>query len=1075
MSELVSEQPRTLQRISAAQIARMLGKPAPTEEQSAVIESPLGPSAIVAGAGSGKTETMAGRVVWLVINRLVDPDKVLGLTFTRKAAGELAERIRDRLAAASRALVDVDEEHRVAMLHAEPTVLTYDSYARRIVSEHGLRAGIEPGVTTADQSALWLIADRVVGESSQDIDEIGLARPSVVNHVVDLSDELAAHLRSVDDLEAELRRVRAHLESVEAGSGKAISATAWKSLGGITTAEELVPVLRDFERAKAERDLMSFGDTMREAHRLVSRFGDIARVERERYDVVLLDEYQDTSAAQADFLRALFRGHPITAVGDPCQAIYGFRGASADTLPAYRREFGDGELVEVSRLQTSFRNDRVILDLANVVSEPLREGGAEVAQLAPGPLADDGTLEVSWCETIEDECAAVVADIAALHAEGRTSSETTAVLCRARSYEYRNIIEGLRESGVPVEVVGLGGLLTTPEIVDLTNMLRVLSDPEASVALVQLLSSARWKIGPRDLMALRRHARGLRHTGRRGGESATDDPIDPDEVDETNIIDALDEIERAPRAWFSQEGHRRLVAFAGELRALRDAMGESLADLVSLVERRMSLDIETTVRDLRRGLAPRATLDQFIAIASEFSSGSGSDSLSAFLAYVDTAIEVDRGLVVEGVEPREGAVQVLTAHSAKGLEWDRVYVPGLAVDRFPAQVRPSAGWLGGRSQIPYELRGDFGVLPKNPLFEVEAASKVGAAVTAFKEPVHERHLLEERRLFYVAATRARHFLWLSGAKWTEGKKARQPAAFLLEARELLEASGGAVRVWAEAPTEDETNPLSDEPLTRMWPVAVPESAREAIAAAQEAVREQPGSVDSAIEGHRWSEATELLIAERQRRQRSGVLDVRLPERLSASQLVALAGDPAQLALDLRRPVPRGLARAADRGTLFHSWVEHRFGTDSLIDIDELPGSADEDLSLQIDIDDLIRAFERSEWASRMPLETETGFDFVIDGVPLRGRLDAVFAWEGEDADFDVIDWKTGRKPSGDALVAAEVQLAVYRIAWSRLKGVPIDRVRAGFHYVADNYTHRPARLLDESEIISLITDLPADD
>ena len=261
----------------------------------------------------------------------------------------------------------------------------------------------------------------------------------------------------------------------------------------------------------------------------------------------------------------------------------------------------------------------------------------------------------------------------------------------------------------------------------------------------------------------------------------------------------------------------------------------------------------------------------------------------------------------------------------------------------------------------------------------------------------------------------------------------------------------------------------------MWPVAVPESAREAIAAAQEAVREQPGSVDSAIEGHRWSEATELLIAERQRRQRSGVLDVRLPERLSASQLVALAGDPAQLALDLRRPVPRGLARAADRGTLFHSWVEHRFGTDSLIDIDELPGSADEDLSLQIDIDDLIRAFERSEWASRMPLETETGFDFVIDGVPLRGRLDAVFAWEGEDADFDVIDWKTGRKPSGDALVAAEVQLAVYRIAWSRLKGVPIDRVRAGFHYVADNYTHRPARLLDESEIISLITDLPADD
>jgi DNA helicase-2/ATP-dependent DNA helicase PcrA len=192
--------------------------------------------------------------------------------------------------------------------------------------------------------------------------------------------------------------------------------------------------------------------------------------------------------------------------------------------------------------------------------------------------------------------------------------------------------------------------------------------------------------------------------------------------------------------------------------------------------------------------------------------------------------------------------------------------------------------------------------------------------------------------------------------------------------------------------------------------------------------------------------------------------------MSVSQLVALRRNPRDLAWSLRRPLPRRPERMARRGTAFHAWLEGRYGTDRLLDVDELPGAADEDAAEDSRLEALQAAFLESVWADRIPFEVEVPFATVLGGVVIRGRMDAVFV--DADGRYDVVDWKTGRRRSGVDAAAAAVQLAAYRLAWAALAGVPVEEVRAAFHYVADNVTVRPADLLDEAGLTALIAGLP---
>ena len=1074
-------------KYTAEGLAELLDLPAPTRQQAKIITAPLEPMLVIAGAGSGKTETMSARVVWLVANGLVRPEEVLGLTFTRKAAAELSARIRGRLAQLRHRGVLGQPEEGDDELVGEPTVSTYNSYAARIVSEHGLRSGFEPSTRLLTEAITWQLADAVVRSYDGDMSHVDKAPPTVTGAVLDLASQLAEHLRSREELAAWTSAFVTGVEALPAAPKQRFRGTSSADVAKVLAVQrarhQLLPLVERYTERKRAAEAMDFGDQMSRAAVVARDHAEVGGLERLRFRVVLLDEYQDTSHAQLTLLRSLFGGgHPVTAVGDPCQSIYGWRGASAGNLVRFPGHFPrrGGRRAQVTALTVSWRNDEAILDLANAVSAPLRAPGQVVAvpELQPGPAAvGAGTVRCALHLTVDDEAAWLAKRIADEWSIEREKPLTAAVLARKRS-QFDQLATALRAEGLPVEVVGLGGLLDTPEVRDVVATMRVISDPTAGDALIRLLSGARWRLGPRDLAAL--GARAAMIARQRREALAGADPAEPgaaalppDEVDDRSIVEALDDL--GPPNGFSPAGYARLGALRDELRSLRGRAAQPLPDLVADVERTLSLDVEVATRRPADQALARGHLDAFADVAAEFAETAEASTLSAFLAYLRAAEDRERGLNPGQVEVQAGAVQLLTVHAAKGLEWDVVAVPGLASSVFPVKGGTSDTWAGSMGALPFALRGDADDLPVLDLSLATDQVEVDEARKRFEEACEERGLAEERRLAYVGFTRARHLLLCSGYWWDQATRPRGPSIFLDEVRAHCLAGGGVVEEWAEPP-EAGTNPLIAEARRADWPLDPLGGRRAALNAAAALVAEAARTPVSDAEheaGADWAAEAELLLAERARAWRRDLLDVELPSHLSVSQLVALRRDPAELARSIRRPLPFAPAPLARRGTAFHAWLERRFGTQRLLDLDELPGAADAGAAHDDDLAALQEAFLASVWADRVPAQVEVPFATVVAGVVVRGRMDAVFPeGPGGARGWDVIDWKTGAPPEGEAAAAAAVQLAAYRLAWADLAGVPVERVRAGFHYVRHNLTVRPVDLLDAAGLAELVANLP---
>ncbi|MGH8888695.1 MAG: UvrD-helicase domain-containing protein [Acidothermaceae bacterium] len=1109
----------TRPRYGALAIAEALGQHAPTREQAAVIESTAPSCLVVAGAGSGKTETMAARVVWLVANEFVRPDQVLGLTFTRKAAAELAARVRRRLAQLARhGLVDAD-----TIAAGEPTVSTYDAYAGRIVTEHALRLGREPGQRLISQTVAWQYARRAVDAYDGPMQHVLVQPSTVTSDVLALAEGLAQHRvegEALRDYCENLHGVLSALPRAQTQRGKKAMPDDLAAVANALTARcELLPIVDAYRNTKRNAEVLDFADQMALAAELADTFADVAAGERATFRAVLLDEYQDTSHAQLVFLRALFgpvhklakdgAAPWLTAVGDPSQAIYGWRGASQGTLAAFPLHFkdsGTAEPAQVLNLGTSFRNGPNILAVANEVAAPLREGAASTPVLSAVASAAPGDVRCGLYATIDDEATAVadlVAEVWHGDAQRRADGDqprSIAVLVRAWR-QLPRIESELRARDVPLEILGVGGLLLEPEVVDVVATLRVLADPSRGDALMRLLTGARWRIGPRDVSALGRWARHLLKPRAEAPAAAPTAAIaaepEPDEVDERSIIDALDEL--PPSNWLSPDGHARMARLAGELRALRARLAQPLPDLVADVIRTTGLDVEVLAGG-PWSTAGRANLDRLVEVAADFTEAGDAASqagLPAFLDYLDAAAAEERGLeradddaaVPEsrlGVEVRTDRVQLLTVHGAKGLEWDVVCVPGLVADLFPG-VRPAdvKGWLTQRGALPWPLRGDRAGLPAAALDA--SADQVDAldAITAFKADVHEHLSKEERRLAYVAVTRARQLLVCTGYRWDDTTKPRADSEFLVAVRDACDAGAGAVDCWIPIPPDTDSNPVLEGGKARLpWPydpLATRRGAVEAAAALVNSIAAATDQGDLGVAGsaaldpavveamREWDRDVEVLLTERAAREQRARLDVALPKRLSVSQLVTLRRDPDELARQLRRPMPMPPAPLARRGTAFHAWLEQRFSSQRLLDIDELPGSADPDAAPDSEFLALQQAFLASPWTDRDPVEVEVPFELTVGDTIVRGRMDAVFA--GDDGGFMVVDWKTGRRPSGDDARAAAVQLAAYRLAWADLTGVELDRIRAMFVYLRETPERRdysPSDLLDREGLRQLV-------
>jgi len=1091
-------------RYSPAQLATLTGAREPTPEQAAVIAAPLTPMAVIAGAGSGKSETMAARLVWLVANQLVRPERVLGLTFTRKAAAELAERVRTRLTGLRRAGVAMpgqsDDDDALA---GDPVISTYHAYAGRILGDHALRAGLEPTLRLITPAVSWQLAARVVAAYEGPMDALEWTPATVTAAMLTLAGEMAEHMRGPADVLA----TGEWLESCVAGLPGRVPKAVTDVLKHQRTREQLLPLVAAYSAAKAAMEVVDFGDQMALAARIASENPVVGAGEQARYPVVLLDEYQDTSHAQLVLLRSLFGGgHPVTAVGDPCQSIYGWRGASAGNLRRFTRDFLciDGEPAPVRLLSTSFRNSGNVLLAAAAIQADLRAEAPDVPLLvAPPGHADRGVVRCALLESVHDEAAWVADEVASiLHLapglapdglpwpDGRDANfrpSDIAVLCRKRT-QFAALRAALETRDIPVEVVGLGGLLTVPEVADIVATLQVMHDPAASGALARLLTSPRWRIGPADLVALGRRARALASS--RDDKDRQNEPRDlilgavSDLTRDTgSLVEALDDL--GSPAGYSFAGHARMSALAAELRVLRSHVARPLAELVMEVERTLGLDIEVAARPGADPAAARADLDAFADAAAAFAGDAQEPTLGAFLAYLEAAESEEFGLEAGQVGETD-SVKLATVHAAKGLQWAAVFVPGLAGGAqrhvFPAKPRVTTRWTENARLLPFSLRGDEADLPSLPGLTPTELAAFGSACTS-------REAAEERRLAYVAATRAAYLLGCSGYWWSDGVSRLGPSQFLTEIRAACEDGAGEVTCWHPEPDPDAVNPSLAEPASAVWPAAAAAGARQA------AVREAAALVEAAARRHDtepdteptppdlaeqdaalvadWVRDTDLLLAERARRHAGPDVLVSLPRQLPVSSLVTIARDPGELAQQVRRPMPRRPVPQASRGTTFHEWLERRYGQAQLIGPDDLPGAAD-DVAADArdpDLDDLKARFEAGEWASRWPAEVEVPFETLIGDRLIRGRIDAVFANAGEGG-FDVVDWKTGRQPVTAAdKRAVAIQLAAYRLAWAALADVPVTAVRAAFYYVRDDVTIRPTDLLDKTGLAALIEDV----
>ena len=1080
-------------KYSALEIAKKISAidPAfrvPTAEQIPIIESPLTPAVVIAGAGSGKTETMSQRVLFLVANSIITPNQLLGLTFTRKAAGELGKRVKYRLRQLKKAGLLPDH-----LDESELTVSTYHSYAGKVLADHAIRIGIDADADPIGEAAAWQIAlEEVTRFSGNDL-PINGSTASVVQEVMDLSTGLAENDRSTEEVIDYTQKLLSQISQFS--DRQTIPVVEFKE--ELKQRLAILPIVAAFDHRRKESGLLTFNDHMSIAARLVSQSkvshsDDIGEIERGKYKVVLLDEYQDTSFNQIKFLSNLYgNNHPVTAVGDPNQAIYGWRSASSETLDTFSQSFNSKALR--FNLLTTWRNDHAVLDLANVVIDQISTE-KQIAKLTARPNAKTGEVICAVYETQAQEGSEIAAYFATKWFEKERENlpadkkSTFAVLVRSRS-QIDLIQSAFNELNIPTDVVGVGGLINTPEVADIIALLRTLTMPESGTALMRLLTGPHLNLGARDLMALGSFTKAFARDNdfSRGAQlkQALEEDIEvvatADEFATGSIIESLEQLliltpaqlnkyQKTPE--FSAEGLARLRKFSLSLRSLRRNLNGSITEAIIEASEFLSLDTEVLVRDgWQNG---RRNIDRFLDEAARFQKNGG--GLFNFLQWLKIAQDAEGGLKPAEVDVRSDAVQILTIHAAKGAEWDYVAIPGLAEKNFPNIGKKSDNWITNAGSIPVSMRGDYQQLPSINFDSFSTNKNLKDGIESFSDQWKSRKAMEEMRLAYVAITRAKQGLICTTSHFRTGENAVAPSRLSqLFANALGSIPGG--KVIADELIPDGINPMKENPVTAYWPSQSKEvtKLREVASVVEVSEPFTKNEVEqilkSSADEEKVSLLTDLGMIINEIQSKSSKQNIVLPTRLSVSTLLYLANDPQELALRLRRPMPNHIDKYARRGTEFHLWLENHFKHPSLISMDELfNNDLSSDLMQDAPLDKLQNAWLGSEWANREPVAVEVGFETMIDTTLIRGRIDAVYQTTADH--YEVVDWKTGKVKSGQDLQTAAIQLAMYRLAYSKLKSVPIENISAAFHYVIDNETVRPADILNESELIGLVSKIP---
>ncbi|MGA8210028.1 MAG: ATP-dependent helicase, partial [Nocardioidaceae bacterium] len=706
-------------------------------------------------------------------------------------------------------------------------MLTYNAYAASLLTEHGLRIGHEPDTRVVADATRYQLAARVVARHRGRVELLSDHPATVINALLALDGAMSEHLVGPDAVRGFQARATPGVEqALAAESGKTKRDLVSKVLNTFGRREELLDLVESYRRSKRELGLMDFSDQIELGARLADEQPEVGAVQRSTYRVVLLDEYQDTSVAQALMLSRLFsgpdvesgRGHPVSAVGDPNQAIYGWRGASVSNIVGFGADFpaaDGGTDVATYPLTVNRRSDARILEAANDLAAPLYRQFGTVAELEPAPGAVPGRVRVVVHETSLEELAWLPEQVLATHrAMASPAWREIGVLTRDNAHAAA-VFDALTEAGIPVEIVGLQGLLRLPEVAEVVATLTLLHDLTANAELLTLLTGPRWAVGPRDLALLGARARELTRFGEPRDRDRRRDLVEDLEAavagaDPTEVVSLSDALTAPGPAGYSAEARERFSLLAAELRYLRAHASEPLLDLVRRIVDTTGIDVELASSVSPAAQARRDNLDLFVRAVAEFSAVDGAVTLPALLAYLQA--EDDYGTGLDVATPTEAdSVKLLTVHRAKGLEWDAVFLVGVSDGRFPSGTTRTK-WTAGPGVLPYPLRGDARDLPGTAGWSADDLTRFAA-----DSKVHERQ--EELRLGYVALTRARHLLVVSSFCWTPTRTTPLgPSPYQETLRATLARWGEAPECWRDKPARGAVNPLTAVPTARSWPM-----------------------------------------------------------------------------------------------------------------------------------------------------------------------------------------------------------------------------------------------------------------
>jgi DNA helicase-2/ATP-dependent DNA helicase PcrA len=987
---------------------------APTDEQWASITHPLEPVHLIAAAGSGKTAIMAARMAWIIESRGYAPSQILGLTFTNKAAEELEDRVRRAL----------DAMHHPS---GEVTVQTYHAFAASIVREHGLLVGVEGDAGLLSEAQQWQLVARCLDDlpAFEAIELRSVA--GLVRATLQLSTSLADHIVGISDVEAAAERVLASTEEVEE-----VKEAAAKR-------KELCRAVAAYKAAKEQHGRIDFGDQVTKAVEILEGSSDVAAQYRERWPIVLLDEYQDTNVAQRRLLEALVGPDAaVTAVGDARQAIFAFRGATMYNLLGFAEHFPRGGLKDHDPISLSenFRSGARILDVANAVVDaipserrpgaPLRAyEGNGAGRVALGLFSDE-RAEARW---IADECER-------LHglasAPGRAPIEwrDIAILVR-RKASMDAIIEVFEDADIPLEVMGLGGLLKTPEVTEIVAWLRCLeTKPSANRWLARVLMGPRWRIHPRDLALCARWASNQNRDLKlrlAGGDEERAHDMEPGDVGFA-LIESLDHIDAIEG--LGLDARDRLASFVARLNELRRKVAAPLLELVQDVIRQTGIADALEAASSRTAASSRQNIANFLDHVAAFAPVEGEATLRSFLSYLDAAEDAEETL--DATQPAEqDSVKLMTVHTAKGLEFECIFVPSVAAStnskgEFVYSVFPNeraSNPMKSYTELPYEVREDARHLPK---WE--------GKLKDFSDEVKERVREDERRLLYVALTRAKQRLAVTAAWWYgRDKRAKGPSLFWCELERLAERGLLEVVRKDEQPSD---NPILNVLETkRQWPPAARIGVHDDLfpeghgAVADDLLAGDVSfeEIAARAEGESMSELAALVAAN----------DAELavlaaagapaapppttPSIVKATDYVRVRSGEMDVA-ELTRPVPQRPSPARRLGTEVHRIVEElgREGAEGGLH-SPFPEEAELDEPAREIDDEVVPAalvhYRKLGYGDRTVARLPSGepmielpFALRRGDTIIRGRIDAVY--ETDDGGLEIVDFKTGQRFPG---------------------------------------------------------------